>query len=183
VDTAVSRSLARVPAERYATAAQFGQALAIHGSTPPGHQPTTVVPQPAAAAKSIAVLPFADMSSGRDQEYFCEGMAEEIINALTKIQALQVASRSSAFAFKGQNQDIRKVGEQLGVSTVLEGSVRKAGTKLRITAQLINVADGYHLWSDRFDREMEDVFAIQDEITGAGCRRPAPGPARRPGAP
>jgi len=164
VDTAVSRSLARVPAERYATAAQFGQALAIHGSTPPGHQPTTVVPQPAAAAKSIAVLPFADMSSGRDQEYFCEGMAEEIINALTKIQALQVASRSSAFAFKGQNQDIRKVGEQLGVSTVLEGSVRKAGTKLRITAQLINVADGYHLWSDRFDREMEDVFAIQDEI-------------------
>src|SRR6185295_16282331 len=121
VDTAVSRSLARVPAERYATAAQFGQALAIHGSTPPGHQPTTVVPQPAAAAKSIAVLPFADMSSGRDQEYFCEGM----INALTKIQALQVASRSSAFAFKGQNQDIRKVGEQLGVSTVLEGSVRK----------------------------------------------------------
>jgi tetratricopeptide (TPR) repeat protein len=91
-------------------------------------------------------------------------MAEEIINALTKIQALQVASRSSAFAFKGQNQDIRKVGEQLGVSTVLEGSVRKAGNRLRITAQLIKIADGYHLWSERYDRDMEDVFAIQDEI-------------------
>jgi tetratricopeptide (TPR) repeat protein len=91
-------------------------------------------------------------------------MAEEIINALTKIQALRVASRSSAFAFKGQNQDIRRVGEQLGVATVLEGSVRKAGNKLRITAELINVADGYHVWSERYDRDMEDVFAIQDEI-------------------
>jgi TolB-like protein/Flp pilus assembly protein TadD len=164
VDTAVTKSLARVPADRFATAAQFGHALLLHsGATPPGHA-TTAAPQPAGAAKSIAVLPFADMSPARDQEYFCEGMAEEIINALTKIQALQVASRSSAFAFKGKNQDIRKVGEQLGVGTVLEGSVRKAGSKLRITAQLINVADGYHLWSDRFDREMEDVFAIQDEI-------------------
>ena len=163
VDTAVSRSLARVPAERYATAAQFGQALAIHGSTPPGHQPTTVVPQ-TAAAKSIAVLPFADMSSGRDQEYFCEGMADEIINALSKIQALQVASRTSAFAFKGKNEDIGEIGRKLKVATVLEGSVRKAGNKLRVTAQLVNVSDGYHLWSERYDREMEDVFAIQDEI-------------------
>ena len=123
VDTAVTRSLARVPAERYATAAQFGQALAIHGSTPPGHQPTTVVPQAVAAAKSIAVLPFADMSSRRDQEYFCEGMAEEIINALSKIQALQVASRTSAFAFKGKNEDIGEIGRKLKVATVLEGSV------------------------------------------------------------
>jgi serine/threonine protein kinase/tetratricopeptide (TPR) repeat protein len=164
VDTAVSRSLARIPAERFATAAQFGQALVIHGSTPPGHQPTTVVPQPAASAKSIAVLPFADMSSGRDQEYFCEGMADEIINALTKIQALQVASRTSAFAFKGKNEDIGEIGRKLKVATVLEGSVRKAGNKLRVTAQLVNVADGYHLWSERYDREMEDVFAIQDEI-------------------
>jgi serine/threonine protein kinase/Flp pilus assembly protein TadD len=163
VDSAVTKSLARVPADRFATAAQFGHALLLHtGATPPGNAATTTASQ--TVAKSIAVLPFADMSPARDQEYFCEGMAEEIINALTKIQALQVASRSSAFAFKGQNQDIRKVGEQLGVSTVLEGSVRKAGNKLRITAQLINVADGYHLWSDRFDREMEDVFAIQDEI-------------------
>jgi adenylate cyclase len=110
------------------------------------------------------VLPFADMSPQKDQDYFCEGIAEEIINALTKIQALRVASRSSAFAYKGRNQDIRQVGEQLSVGTVLEGSVRKAGPRIRITAQLISVADGYHLWSERYDRELEDVFAVQDEI-------------------
>ncbi len=110
------------------------------------------------------MLPFADMSPQKDQDYFCEGIAEEIINALTKIQALRVASRSSAFAFKGKNQDMRQVGEQLNVSTVLEGSVRKAGERIRITAQLISVADGYHLWSERYDRNLEDVFAVQDEI-------------------
>src|SRR2546428_4188724 len=104
------------------------------------------------------------MSPQKDQEYFCDGMAEELINALMKIQQVQVASRTSAFAFKGKNQDIRQIGEQLGVSMVLEGSVRKAGSKLRITAQLINVSDGYHVWSDRYNRELEDVFAIQDEI-------------------
>lgn len=165
VEQAVTKALAKVPADRYATAAQFAQALTVHtGATPPGSTPATPFSHNMAGANSIAVLPFADMSPQRDQGYFCEGMAEEIINALTKIQALQVASRSSAFAFKGQDQDIRKVGEQLGVSTVLEGSVRKAGNRLRITAQLINVADGYHLWSERYDRDMEDVFAIQDEI-------------------
>jgi TolB-like protein/Flp pilus assembly protein TadD len=163
VEHAVTKALARVPADRFATAAQLAQALVVHNeTTPPGITPVSQAT--AAAAKSIAVLPFADMSPQRDQEYFCEGMAEEIINALTKIQALRVASRSSAFAFKGQNQDIRRVGEQLGVATVLEGSVRKAGNKLRITAELINVADGYHVWSERYDRDMEDVFAIQDEI-------------------
>jgi serine/threonine protein kinase/Flp pilus assembly protein TadD len=165
IEAAVTKALAQVPADRFATAAQFAQALTAHaGMTPPGSTPATSATQAATSARSIAVLPFADMSPQRDQEYFCEGMAEEIINALTKIQALQVASRSSAFAFKGQNQDIRKVGEQLGVSTVLEGSVRKAGNRLRITAQLIKVSDGYHLWSERYDRDMEDVFAIQDEI-------------------
>ena len=164
IEAALTRALARVPADRFATASQFAQALTPHTTTPPGSTPSTSAAQAATSAKSIAVLPFADMSPQRDQEYFCEGMAEEIINALTKIQALQVASRSSAFAFKGQNQDIRKVGEQLGVGTVLEGSVRKAGNRLRITAQLIKVADGYHLWSERYDRDMEDVFAIQDEI-------------------
>lgn len=115
-------------------------------------------------AKSIAVLPFADMSPQKDQDYFCDGIAEEIISALTKVHALQVASRSSAFAYKGKNQDIRQVGEQLSVATVLDGSVRKAGARIRITAQLINVADGYHLWSERYDRDLEDVFAVQDEI-------------------
>ncbi len=118
-------------------------------------------------SKSIAVLPFVNISADPENEYFSDGMTEELINALTKVEGLHVASRTSAFAFKGQHQDIRKVGEQLNVSTVLEGSVRKAGNKLRITAQLINVADGYHLWSETFEREMKDVFAIQDEISRA----------------
>ncbi|MCI0698135.1 protein kinase [candidate division KSB1 bacterium] len=116
-------------------------------------------------APSIAVLPFSDLSPQKDQEYFCDGMAEELINALAKLEGLRVVSRSSGFQFKGQAYDIRKVGGQLNVSTVLEGSVRKAGNRLRITAQLVNVEDGYHLWSEKYDRELEDVFAIQDDIT------------------
>jgi adenylate cyclase len=105
------------------------------------------------------------MSADPENEYFTDGIAEEIINALTKLQDLHVAARTSAFAFKGKNQDIRKVGEQLGVTTVLEGSVRKSGNRLRVTAQLVNVADGYQLWSERYDRQLDDVFAIQDEIS------------------
>lgn len=120
---------------------------------------------PTAKRNSIAVLPFADLSPQRDQEYFCDGLADEIINALTKIKELKVAARTSAFSFKGKNIDVREIGKRLDVSTVLEGSVRKAADKIRITAQLISVADGYHLWSDRFDRNFEDIFAIQDEIT------------------
>src|SRR5882672_6245844 len=168
LERSVLKSLNKTPAERYGTAAQFAQALTwpAGGSTPPG--------SPAggggASTKSIAVLPFVNMSADPENEYFTDGIAEEIINALTKIQALRVAARTSAFAFKGKNQDIRRVGEQLNVSTVLEGSVRKAGNRLRVMAQLINVADGYHLWSERYDRELEDVFAIQDEIAGSIVR-------------
>ncbi len=114
---------------------------------------------------SIAVLPFTNLSADPEQEYFCDGMAEEIINALTHVKGLRVVARMSCFAFKGQQVDIREVGQQLNVGTVLEGSVRKAGNRLRITAQLVNVSDGFHLWSERYDREMEDVFAIQDEIS------------------
>ncbi len=114
---------------------------------------------------SIAVLPFANMSADPEQEYFCDGMAEEIINALTQVRDLRVVARTSAFSFKGQNVDIREIGQKLNVKAVLEGSVRKAGNRLRITAQLINVADGYHLWSERYDRVLEDVFEIQDEIS------------------
>ena len=114
---------------------------------------------------SIAVLPFKNISSDPNQEYFCDGMTEEIINALSKLEALHVTARTSAFRFRGKELDIREIGKQLNVSTVLEGSVRRAGNKLRVTAQLINVADGYHLWSERYDRELEDVFAIQDEIS------------------
>ncbi len=114
---------------------------------------------------SVAVLPFKDLSPKKDQEYFCDGMAEELINALTKIERLKVASGSSAFQFKGKSYDIREVGEKLKVQTVLEGSVRKAGDRLRITAQLVNVADGFHLWSEKYDRDMGDIFAVQDEIS------------------
>jgi len=156
LECAVVKALAKVPADRFATAALFSDALSEARLKEAADR--------GAEGKSIAVLPFADMSPQKDQEYFCDGMAEELINALMKIQQVQVASRTSAFAFKGKNQDIRQIGEQLGVSMVLEGSVRKAGNKLRITAQLINVSDGYHVWSDRYNRELEDVFAIQDEI-------------------
>src|SRR5881396_1939967 len=160
VEQAVLKALARVPADRFGTAAQFAQAL-VSTTTP------VVTPTGGAAAatpKSIAVLPFVNMSADPENEYFTDGIAEEIINALTKIQALRVASRTSSFAFKGKNEDIGDIGRKLKVATVLEGSVRKARTKLRVTAQLVNVADGYHLWSERYDRELEDVFAIQDEI-------------------
>jgi len=120
----------------------------------------------AAPEKSIAVLAFVNMSNDPENEFFSDGVAEEIINALSKVKALRVASRTSSFAFKGKNEDIGQVGRKLKVHTVLEGSVRKAGNKLRVTAQLINVADGYHLWSERYDRQLEDVFDIQDEIAG-----------------
>ncbi|UCG51034.1 MAG: protein kinase [Candidatus Latescibacterota bacterium] len=116
---------------------------------------------------SIAVLPFANMSADPEQEYFCDGMAEDIINDLTSVEGLRVASRTSAFAFKGKHDDIREIGKKLRVQTLLEGSVRKAGNRLRITAQLINIEDGYHIWSQRWDRDLEDVFAIQDEISEA----------------
>jgi non-specific serine/threonine protein kinase len=113
---------------------------------------------------SIAVLPFVDMSAERDQDYFCDGIAEEIINALTHVRDLRVASRTSSVQFKNTSMDSREIGDRLGVSTLLEGSVRKAGEQLRVHAQLISVASGYHLWAERYDRELKDVFAIQDEI-------------------
>ena len=113
---------------------------------------------------SIAVLPFADMSPGRDQDYFCEGMAEEIINSLNKIKNLRVSSRTSSFRFKGGSADVMEIGERLNVTAVLEGSVRKAGNLLRINVQLTNVSDGFYIWSERYDRELEDVFTIQENI-------------------
>jgi len=117
--------------------------------------------------QSIAVLPFTDMSADRDQEYFSDGLAEEMLNLLAKVPGLQVASRTSAFSFKGKQEDIREIAEKLCVKHVLEGSVRKAGDQLRITAQLIKAQDGYHLWSETYDRPMANVFAIQDEIARA----------------
>lgn len=138
--------------------------------------------QPVRRAPAIAVLPFLDMSPDRDQDYFCEGLAEELINALTRIDGLRVASRTASFQFRDPGADVQAVGRQLGVDTLLEGSVRKAENRLRVTVQLIEVATGYHRWSERFDRTLEDVFAIQDEISehvvvllrGGDLNRPEP---------
>jgi TolB-like protein/Flp pilus assembly protein TadD len=114
--------------------------------------------------RSIAVLPFADLSAERDQEYFSDGIAEEILNALSKVGGLHVPARTSCFAFRGANVDAREIGKRLGVETLLDGSIRKAGRRVRINVQLIDAQNGYQLWSERYDREIEDIFAIQDEI-------------------
>jgi serine/threonine protein kinase len=134
------------------------------------HEPHARVEKPATAIsgvarhQSVVVLPFTNMSSDPENEFFADGITEEIINALAQIEDLRVAARTSAFSFKGKNVDPRTVGEALNVTTILEGSVRKSGSRLRITAQLISVADGYHLWSERYDRALQDIFEVQDEI-------------------
>ena len=155
-----SVSLARAPIDRPATPADLIVLLR-------GAETTGAVAAPVAPAHSIAVLPFVNLSPDRDNEYFGDGIAEDIINALASVDGLRVAARISAFSFKGKNADLRTVGEQLNVATVLEGSVRKSGNRLRISAQLMAVADGYQLWSERYDRELVDVFAMQDEIARA----------------
>jgi serine/threonine-protein kinase len=152
----IARCLRKSPSDRFQSATELRTALAA-----------ARVAATAEAHQSIAVLPFANMSRDADDEYFSDGLAEEIINALVKVPGLKVIARTSAFAFKGQNIDIRKIAETLGVTTVLEGSVRRAGNRIRVTAQLITAADGSHLWSERYDREMADVFAVQDEISAA----------------
>ena len=153
----VSRALHKSRWQRYqAVTGLLGELRNAKGpATPAPSQPDM---------PSIAVLPFDNMSADPEQQYFCEGMAEEIINALTALDGLHVASRTSAFLAKAKHFDIAEIGIRLKVGAVLEGSVRKAGNRLRVTAQLINVSDGYHLWSERYDREMDDVFAVQDEI-------------------
>ena len=164
VARAIQRALARTPIDRPETAAELLAALR--------ETDDAGVPAPnAASAQSIAVLPFANLSADRDNDYFGDGIAEDIINALARVEGLHVAARMSAFSFKGKNADLRTVGEQLNVATVLQGSVRKAGNRLRISAQLMAVADGYQLWSERYDRELVDVFAVQDEIASAIAER------------
>ena len=134
-------------------------------------QPETAPAPVPAVADSIAVLPFLNLSSDRENEFFADGITEEIINALAQIEQLRVVARSSAFSFKGKHIDPRAVGQQLNVRRILEGSVRRADNRLRITAQLIDVENGYHLWSERYDREMKDVFEIQDEIARSIAER------------
>src|SRR5438445_3928781 len=121
----------------------------------------------ASEQKSIAVLPFVDMSQAKDQEYFCDGISEEILDALAKVDGLRVVARTSSFSFKGKNADVGEVANKLNVENVLEGSLRREGNRIRITAQLINARDGFHLWSETYERELKDVFAVQDEITRA----------------
>jgi adenylate cyclase len=120
---------------------------------------------------SIAVLPFTDMSAAKDQDWFCDGVAEEILNALTPLKGLRVAARTSAFSFRGKSDDLRTIGDKLHVTTVLEGSVRRAGDRVRITVQLSDVANGFQLWSERYDRELKDIFDVQDEIAKAVAGR------------
>src|SRR5262245_35949898 len=122
------------------------------------------IPHLAERVTSIAVLAFSDMSAAKDQDWFCDGIAEEILNALTPLEGLRVAARTSAFSFKGKGDDLRTIGEKLKVTTVLEGSVRRAGDRVRITVQLSDVANGFQLWSERYDRELKDIFDVQDEI-------------------
>jgi TolB-like protein/Tfp pilus assembly protein PilF len=155
VEAVVARALASRADDRYATAAEFAAALEL-------------APDRAAqGGSSIAVLPFDNASAEPEGEFMSDGIAEELTNALSKLEGLHVVARASAFAFKGRHEDVREIGRRLGVATVLEGSVRRAGDHVRVTAELVNVADGYRLWSDTFDRQVHDVFAIQDEIAGA----------------
>jgi serine/threonine protein kinase/tetratricopeptide (TPR) repeat protein len=168
----LDRSLRKSPADRFQSMALVKEALLAAISGISSHA-TAALPHleapssPVDRTPSIAVLPFANMSRDSDDEYFSDGLAEEIINALTQVPELKVIARTSAFAFKGKNEDIRKIAETLGVSSVLEGSVRRAGARIRVTAQLIRAEDGSHLWSQRYESEMTDVFAIQDEISAA----------------
>ena len=155
----VSRCLEKEPAERFQSARDLGFALESISNRP--------VEERSSSERSIAVLPFTNMSADPDKDYFSDGLSEELISALARLPGLRVASRTSAFRFRGRDQDIREIARQLNVDTVLEGSIRRAGNRLRITAQLVNASDGYHLWSERYDREMADVFDIQDEITAS----------------
>ncbi len=189
LDGVVVRALARAPEDRYPNAIEFARSLSVTGGRGAAPPPRALSPELGHAAvsrgseassyasvsggspkvrevqqASIAVMPFANMSADPENEYFSDGITEEILNALASIPTLKVASRTSAFALKGKSLSIAELGQQLNVKTILEGSVRRIGQRVRITAQLIDVANGYHLWSERYDREVQDVFDIQDEI-------------------
>ena len=170
----VMRCLAKQPERRFQTIGDVKTAL---------QQLRSKAADVVQALPSIAVLPFANTSHSADDEYFSDGLAEEIINALAQVPGLKVIARTSAFAFKGKNEDIRRIAETLGVTNVLEGSVRRAGPRIRVTAQLILASDGTHLWSQRYDRELADIFAVQDEIAsaiaGALKLKLSPAPERR----
>jgi TolB-like protein/Flp pilus assembly protein TadD/predicted Ser/Thr protein kinase len=160
----VDKALSKDPAERYQNASELLTELSALADSL--HLAAVGVREGEAKRRSIAVLPFADLSPGQDQSYFCDGIAEEVINALVRIDDLDVVARTSSFMFKGKTGDIREIGRQLHVDTVLEGSLRKAKNRVRITVQLVNVVDGFHIWSRQYDRELEDILEIQTEIAG-----------------
>jgi serine/threonine protein kinase len=177
LDLVIARCLAKDADARFDSGRELADALREvlesfgnlndTGESPAAHEATSAypaTPTQEAPGPSVAVLPFVNMSSDEENEYFSDGLVEELTNMLVKLEGLHVPSRTSAFAFKGKSEDIRAIGEQLGVLTVLQGSVRKAGNRLRISAQLLDVGDGHHLWSETYDRQLEDVFAIQEEI-------------------
>ena len=149
------RCLRKAPADRFQTFGELRAALEQCGAKRAERQP------------SIAILPFANIGADKENEYFADGLAEEILNLLSKVPGLKVIARTSSFAFRGKEQDIRQIGAALDVGTVLEGSVRRAGSRLRLTAQLVDAGDGVHLWSERYDRELTDIFEVQDEIAAA----------------
>jgi serine/threonine-protein kinase len=183
LEAIIDKALEKDPDRRYRAASEFLRDLrAVDvsiSSTTTSASPST----DGSRSSSIAVLPFVDMSPGKDQEYFCHGITEEIISALTRVPGVRVISRTSAFAFQGKRLEVTEIGRRLRVATVLEGSVRKAGNRVRITVQLVNAEDGYQIWSKRFERELSDVFAVQDEIAAGildefRIRRDTPPPER-----
>ena len=155
----INRALQKDPSKRFHTVRDLLGELKLKGGADAGPSSLDL--------PSIAVLPFRNMSADPEQEYFCEGLAEELIDALARLDGLHVAARTSAFQFGGKGHDLQEIGEKLRVKTILEGSVRRAGNRLRVNAQLINAKDGYHLWSERYDRDMDDIFAVQDDIARA----------------
>jgi serine/threonine protein kinase len=162
VEQCVARCLRKNSAQRFQTMLEAKETLTEVHST---HAISSVMAQE--EGQSIAVLPFVNLSADKENEYFGDGLADEIINAVTKVPELRVIARTSAFTFRDKEQDLRTIGHRLGVGTILQGSVRRAGNRIRVTAQLIRVADESHLWSERYDREMTDIFAIQDDISQA----------------
>jgi serine/threonine-protein kinase len=173
VEIAVARALSLEPAARFATAAGFAAALGAGALAEPAG-PAEAPPAPPPGDTAVAVLPFVNLTAAPDNEYLSDGITEELINALVKVPGLRVAARTSTFAFKGKQQDARAIGERLQVRTLVEGSVRRSANRVRVTAQLINVADGYHLWSENFDRDLDDMFALQDEIASTIAARLSP---------
>jgi serine/threonine-protein kinase len=165
VDRLIARAMAKVPADRFPTAESFAEAIGRidlrDGAAGPAAGPVAAPPPPA----FLAVLPFVNVTGDPDDEFLSDGITEDLIHALAKVEGLRVVGRTSSFALKGRQEDVRAVGERLQVGSILEGSVRRLGDRLRVTTQLVNVADGFQLWTERYDRKVDDIFAVQDDIT------------------